>query len=73
MEVEECNVNTETSVTKNGQEALDFVFQRGIYKDAKAGFNFTRHYHPIYNGHEVLQQIKADPVLKKIPVTNYIF
>jgi CheY-like chemotaxis protein len=34
----------------------------------KAGFNFTRHYHPIYNGHEVLQQIKADPVLKKIPV-----
>jgi hypothetical protein len=36
MEVEECNVNTEISVTKNGQEALDFVFQRGIYKDAKS-------------------------------------
>jgi CheY-like chemotaxis protein len=23
---------------------------------------------PIYNGHEVLQKVKADPLLKKIPV-----
>jgi CheY-like chemotaxis protein len=66
---EECNVNTEISVTKNGQEALDFVFQRGIYKDAKKPDLILLDINiPIYNGHEVLQQIKADPVLKKIPV-----
>lgn len=66
---EECNVNTEISVAKNGQEALDFVFKRGIYKDAKKPDLILLDINiPIYNGHEVLQQIKADPILKKIPV-----
>jgi CheY-like chemotaxis protein len=66
---EECNVKTEISVTKNGQEALDFVFRRGNYKDAKRPDLILLDINiPIYNGHEVLQQIKEDPVLKKIPV-----
>ena len=66
---EECNLKTEISVARNGQEALDFVFQRGLHAKAKKPDLILLDINiPIYNGHEVLQQIKADPILKKIPV-----
>jgi CheY-like chemotaxis protein len=66
---EECKLRTEISVAKNGQEALDFLFKRGKHADAKKpGLILLDINLPIYNGHEVLQQIKADPSLKKIPV-----
>ena len=32
---EECRVKTEISVAKNGQEALDFLFKRGEFANAK--------------------------------------
>jgi len=66
---EECQIKTEISVAKNGQEALDFLFQRGAFTDAlKPDLILLDINLPIFNGHEVLQQIKEDPHLKKIPV-----
>ncbi|MFY7732660.1 MAG: response regulator [Bacteroidia bacterium] len=66
---EECKVKTEISVVKNGKEALDFLFQRGAFIDAKKPDLILLDINlPIFNGHEVLKQIKADVVLKKIPV-----
>ena len=66
---EESNINIEISVAKNGKEALDFLFKRDHYLDAKKPDLILLDINiPIYNGHEVLQQIKADPILKKIPV-----
>lgn len=66
---EECKVKTEISVVKNGKEALDFLFQRGAFINAKKPDLILLDINlPIFNGHEVLKQIKADVVLKKIPV-----
>jgi CheY-like chemotaxis protein len=66
---EESKVNTEISVVRNGQEALDFLFNKGAYKDVKKPDLILLDINiPIFNGQEVLKQIKADAVLKKIPV-----
>lgn len=59
-------------VVKNGQEALDYLFGKGIYKD--------RTEYPIpdiilldlkmpgIDGHEVLRRLKSTPKIKRIPV-----
>ena len=66
---EECKVNTEISIARNGKEALDFLYNKGVHIDAKKPDLILLDINiPIYNGHEVLKQIKADSELKKIPV-----
>ncbi len=66
---EECKVKTEINIAKNGKEALDFLFKRGAFKDAKKPDLILLDINlPIFNGHEVLKQIKSDSELKKIPV-----
>ena len=66
---EESKIKTEITVAKNGKEALDFLFKRGAFTEVKSPDIILLDINiPIFNGHEVLQQIKADPNLKKIPV-----
>jgi CheY-like chemotaxis protein len=66
---EESKVQADLSVVRNGQEALDFLFKRKDYEDAqKPDIILLDINIPIYNGHEVLQQIKTDEQLKTIPV-----
>ena len=66
---EESRVKVDIAVARNGQEALDILFKKGDKKDAKKPDLVLLDINiPIFNGHEVLRQIKNDPLLKKIPV-----
>lgn len=66
---EECQVKTRISVAKNGQEALDFLYKKGPFSTVKKPDLILLDINiPIYSGHEVLEKIKNDTVLKKIPV-----
>jgi CheY-like chemotaxis protein len=65
---EESKIKNEISVVRNGQEALDFLYKRGNFLNAKTDLILLDINIPIYNGHEVLQIIKTDSKLKKIPV-----
>ncbi|WP_291136209.1 response regulator [Flavobacterium sp. UBA7663] len=66
---EESKIKTEISVAKNGQEALDFLYNRNSFLEVKKPDLILLDINiPIYNGHEVLKQIKQDANLKKIPV-----
>ena len=66
---EESKIKTDISVVRNGQEALDFVFQRGEYTQAqKPNLILLDINIPIYSGHEVLKMIKSTDHLKTIPV-----
>lgn len=66
---EECKLETQVSVARNGKEALDFLYKRGEYTNAQRPDLILLDINiPIYSGHEVLIKIKQDEHLKKIPV-----
>ncbi len=66
---EEYKMKIEISVAKNGREALDFLFKRGVFADVKKPDLILLDINlPIYSGHEVLRQIKAHIETKRIPV-----
>jgi len=66
---EEGKIRTDISTVKNGQAALDFIFQRKGFEDAKRPDLILLDINiPIINGHEVLEQIKTHPEHKKIPI-----
>ncbi len=66
---EETKLTSNISVVRNGQEALDFIFRRGNFHNVeKPDLILLDLNIPVFNGMEVLKEVKLDSVLKKIPV-----
>jgi two-component system response regulator len=65
----ENNILNEVHVVSDGEEALEFLYQRGKYMEApRPGLILLDIKLPKVDGIEVLRRIKADPALKSIPV-----
>lgn len=72
MVLKQVKVPNRLFVVKDGQEALDFLYQRGKYsrngKAAPPNLILLGIDLPKVNGIEVLRRLKSDENLKKIPI-----
>lgn len=71
LALERNNIANPVNVVRDGQEALDFLFYRGKFENAKhllPNLILLDLKLPKVDGIEVLQKIKADRKLKLIPV-----
>ena len=69
--LEEYNLANEVVVTRDGEEALDYLFCRGRYKgrtNETPAVLLLDLMLPKIDGLEVLRQVKSDDTLKMIPV-----
>jgi len=71
LALDEYHLANEVAVTHDGEEALEYLYCKGRYKDRPSGNPVVILLDlkmPKVDGHEVLRQIKNDPDLKTIPV-----
>jgi CheY-like chemotaxis protein len=69
--LEENHLANEVVVVRDGAEALDFLYKRGVFKLRKNGNPAVVLLDlklPRVDGLEVLKQLKADPDLRTVPV-----
>jgi chemotaxis family two-component system response regulator Rcp1 len=65
---ERC-INYDFSLARDGEEALNYLYRRGEFKEAvKPDIILLDINLPKINGFEILQKIKEDPELRRIPV-----
>jgi CheY-like chemotaxis protein len=66
---EENKIGNRLHVAHDGEEALDFLYQRGEHADApKVDLVLLDLNLPKYDGRQVLEQIRSDPELTHTPV-----
>jgi two-component system, response regulator len=69
--LEECQWRGELRCVEDGEELLDYLLRRGAYKAVTAprpGLILLDLNMPRKDGRQALREIKADPVLRRIPV-----
>ncbi|MFE3598634.1 response regulator [Streptomyces sp. NPDC059096] len=66
---EDNKIRNTLHVVRDGEEALDFLYRRGVHGDApRPDLVLLDLNLPKYDGRQVLEQIKTDPELALIPV-----
>lgn len=66
---EENKIGNRLHVARDGEEALDFLYQRGQHAEApKVDLVLLDLNLPKYDGRQVLEQIRSDPELTHTPV-----
>jgi two-component system response regulator len=68
---ERYNLRNVLYVTRDGEEALDFIYRRGDYQDSSIptpGLILLDIKLPKMDGIEVLRHLKSDPDMRRIPV-----
>ena len=67
--LEESKIINKISVSRNGKEALDFIFKREKYSNVDTPDLILLDVNlPLKNGHEVLHELKNDESTKHIPI-----
>jgi len=69
LALKECCLFNPVFFVADGVQAMDFLYKRGIYADALSpGLVLLDLNMPRQDGRQVLAEMKANPVLKAIPV-----
>lgn len=64
-----CETKCQIHVTRDGEEARDFVYQRGAYTEATSPDLILLDLNlPTKNGGELLEELNDDPDVRRIPV-----
>ncbi len=67
--LKESKFVVEIEVATNGKEGVDFLFRRGAFENStRPDLVLLDINLPLKTGHQVLQEIKADPLTQDIPV-----
>ena len=67
--ISECKVSNKVYEASDGAEALDYLYQRGRFKDVpRPGLVYLDIEMPGLDGQETLKQIRANPDFREIPV-----